>query len=219
MSIKDKIAEANKQGKRYVISDPSELVMTLPDGRSVIEIFTPGRYDEINMKTSRIIGTYRGEPAKILKPLKYVIRGGPKGGITNKGTLKANDEIFILGWPGFTDKDNCDLIVLHGDQELVAGPNTMEILGQRLVECKEGAYINLEEGVDYEYTGKAPLRADKTTESVVTVREIDYLDEIFCEGTLPAMTLVTLCTQFGETFLEREGIRIMDNPVEGVDYV
>jgi hypothetical protein len=32
MSLKDKIKEANKSGNVYIITDPTENVMTLPDG-------------------------------------------------------------------------------------------------------------------------------------------------------------------------------------------
>lgn len=220
MSILDKIKEAAKQGKRYIINEPSEMVTELADGRSVISLFMSGPYQDTNMKTSRYMGVQRSEPAVLLKPLKYIIRGGPKGGITSKGTLKPGDAIRIMGWPGFTDKKCCDLIVLHGDQDIdVKDKDAYENLMKRVVHCKEGTYVNLEEGVDYEYTGVAPLSAAKTKREVIAVRDIDYVDEMFCDGTLYAMTSLHLCTQFGETFLEYEGTRIMDDPVEGDDYI
>jgi hypothetical protein len=220
MSILDKIKEANAQGKVYITRDPSEFVEQLPDGRSVIVLFSTGKYQDTNLKTSRYIGVQRSEPAVLLKPLKYIIRGGPKGGITKKGTLKAGEAIRIMGWPGFTDKKCCDLIALHGDNEPdYKAQDAYDDLMKRVVSCKEGTYVNLEEGVDYEYTGVAPLSAAKTKREVIAVRDIDYVDEMFCDGTLYAMTSLHLCTQFGETFLEYEGTRIMDDPVEGDDYI
>lgn len=218
MSILEKIKAAQAQGKVYVIQDPSENVMTLPDGRTVLEIFTSGKYQDSNMKTSRYMGVERSEPAVLLKPLKYIIRGGPKGGITAKGTYPAGEAIRIMGWPGFTDKNNCDLIVLHGDQELERGDQGETVRG-RIVHCKEGTYVNLQEGVDYEYTGTAPISAAKTTVEVIAARDIEYVDEIGCDGTIYTMTSMLLCNQFGETFLECEGTRIMDDPIEGEDYI
>lgn len=219
MSIKDKIKAAKAQGKIYVIQDPMENVMELADGRKVLEIFTHGKYEDTNLKTSRYIGTGRSEPAVLLKPLKYIIRGGPKGGITARGTYQAGEAVRIMGWPGFTDKNACDLIVLLGDQELATGEGAREAIFSRIVHCKEGTYINLQEGVDYEYTGIAPISAEKTKVEAIAVRDIEYQDEIGCDGTIYAMTAIHLCTQFGETFLEHEGTRIMDDPVEGEDYI
>lgn len=218
MSLKERIKEANDRGEVYVLKDPAEAVVTLPDGRTVLEIFMSGKFEDTNMKTSRYIGVGRSEPAVLLKPLKYVTRG-PKGGIKKKGTFKAGEAVRIMGWPGFTDKEHCDLIVLHGDDELPKDETARDELHKRVIECSDGFYINLEEGVDYEYTGKAPMSAAKTSVDVITCREIEYLDEFFCEGSVDIMTSVQLCTQFGETFLEFEGTRIMDNPVEDVDYV
>lgn len=218
MSILEKIKAARAQGKVYVIQDPSENVMELPDGRTVIEIFTSGKYQDSNTKTSRYMGVERSEPAVLLKPLKYIIRGGPKGGVTSKGTLKVGDPIRIMGWPGFTDKNNCDLIVLHGDQELERGDQG-ETVRKRIIHCKEGTYVNLEEGVDYEYTGVAPISAAKTKVEALAARDIEYEDEIGCDGIIYTMTAIHLCTQFGETFLEHEGTRIMTDPVEGEDYI
>lgn len=215
MSIKDKIAEAKKRGEVYVLSDPADIVNQLPNGRSVIEIFSTGPYEEINTKTSRLIGPGRGQPAELLLPLKYVFRGGPKGGVTMKGTLKPGTGIFILGWPGFTDKDHCDLIVLHGDHEF----SPSDQIDNRAVRCKEGVYVNLEEGVDYKYTGIAPISATKTSNDIITMRDIDYVDDFGCEGVLPAMTSARLCDQFDETFIEFEGTRILLNPIEGEDYM
>jgi hypothetical protein len=219
MSLKEQIKEANKQGKVFVLKDPSDMVMTLPDGRTVMEIFTPGKYEDTNMLTSRYIGVSRSEPAKLLKPLKYVVRDGPKGGITRQGTLKAGEVVRIFGWPGFANKDHCDLIVLGGDAELPNSEDARDELRRRVIECKEGTYINLVEGVDYEYTGQAPMVATKTREEVITARDIDYTDQYFCNGTIPAMTTLLLCTQFGETFLEFEGNEVLTNPVEGEDYI
>lgn len=219
MSLKEAIKEANKQGKVYVIKDPSENVMTLPDGRTVLELFMSGKYEDCNMKTSRYIGVSRSEPARLLKPLKFVLREGPKGGITRRGTLKAGDTIRVMGWPGFSDKDHCDLVVLNSDAELPLDETAREEFRRRVIGCKEGVYINLQEGVDYEYTGPAPMVATKTREEVITARDIDYTDQFFCDGTVPAMTTVFLCTQFGETFLEFEGNEIILNPVEGEDYL
>lgn len=219
MSLKEKIKEANKQGNVYIIKDASENVMTLPDGRTVLELFMAGKYEDTNMKTSRYIGVSRSEPAVLLKPLKYVVRGGPKGGITKRGTLKAGDAVRIMGWPGFSDKEHCDLVVLHGDQELVNDDTARDEFNKRRIECQEGTYINLQEGVDYDYTGPAPMKATKTRTEVITARDIDYTDQYFCDGTVPAMTTVFLCTQFGESFLEFEGNEILTNPVEDVDYI
>lgn len=217
MSVLEKIKEAEAKGEVYVIKDPSELVSTLPDGRTVLEIFTHGKFEDTNMKTSRFIGVGRSESGVLLKPLKYVIRG-PKGGVKKKGTMKAGEAIRVMGWPGFTDKNNCDLIVLRGDEELPKDETAREVMRERIVHCLEGTYVNLEEGVDYEYTGVAPMSAAKTTENVITMRDIDYMDEFFCEATLPAMTTVQLCTQFKETFLEFEGTQILVDPVDGEDY-
>lgn len=219
MSVLDKIKEANKQGKVYRVSDPSELVEQLPDGRSVIVVLSQGKYEDSNMKTSRYMGPFRSEPAVLLKPLKYVVRGGPKGGITAKGTYPVGEAVRIMGWPGFTDKTCCDLITLLGDQDLPKGEGAREDLYSRIISCKEGTYVNLQEGVDFEYTGTAPISAAKTKVEAITVRDIDYVDEMFCDGTIYAMTSIHLCTQFGETFLEYEGTRILDNPVEGEDYI
>lgn len=219
MSILDKIKEAAKQGKRYIINEPSEMVTELADGRSVLTLFMSGPYQDTNMKTSRYIGTYRSEPAVLLKKLKYVVRGGPKGGVTKEGTFKPGTKVRLMGWPGFSDKDHCDLIVLSGDDELAKDDTAREELDRRVVQCKEGVYINLVEGVDYEYTGPAPMVATKTKVEVITARDIDYTDQYFCEGTVPAMTTVFLCTQFGGTFLEFEGNEILSDPVEDVDYI
>lgn len=218
MGIKEKIAEAEKNGTTYVVKDMSEFVTQLPDGRNVLEIFTNGPIQEINAKTSRIIGTYRGEAAALLKPLKYVLRDGPKGGVTGKGTYQAGEKIHIFGWPGFTDKSHCDLIVLLGEEDITPGEHAREEIERRAIQCKQGHYINLVEGVDYEYTSFM-VSSEKTTEMVVTCREIEYMDQHFCEGSVPAMTAVNLCTQYGETFLEFEGNEILTNPVEDVDYV
>lgn len=217
MGIKEKIAEAEKNGTTYVVKDMSEFVTTLPDGRNVLEIFTNGPVKEINAKTSRVIGVGRGEAAVLLKPLKYVLRDGPKGGMTKRGTYKAGEKINIFGWPGFTDKNHCDLIVLHGEDDIPPGENAREEIEKRAIQCKDGHYINLIEGVDYEYT-TFMVSSEKTTEMAVTCRDIDFMDQYYCEGTVPAMTAVSLCTQYGETFLEFEGNTILENPVEGVDY-
>lgn len=219
MSLKEKIKEAKKQGKMFVIKEPSDIVMDLPDGRTVLELLLAGQYEDTNMKTSRYIGVQRSEPAVLLKKLKYVIRGGPKGGVTKEGTLQVGAKVRIMGWPGWTDKDHCDLIVMRGDEELPHDETARDVFQNRVVECKEGTYINLVEGVDYEYTGTAPMKATKTREEVITAREIEYMDQYFCNGSVPPMTTVFLCTQFGESFLEFEGSEILTNPVEGEDYI
>lgn len=218
MSILDQIKAANKNGEVFIIKNPEDLVEQLPDGRSVLALLKEGPHRDSNMKTSRYMGVQRSEPAVLLKPLKYIVRG-PKGGVASKGTLKVGDAIRIMGWPGFTDKNNCDLLVLAGDEDLPRGDDAAEIFHKRLVQCKEGYYINLEEGVDYEYTGVAPISAAKTKVEVIAARDIEYVDEIGCDGIIYTMTAMLLCTQFGETFLECEGTRIMDNPVEGDDYI
>jgi hypothetical protein len=184
----------------------------------VLEIFISGKNEDTNMKTSRYIGTFRSEPAVLLRPLKYVVRGGPKGGVTKQGTFQAGEKVRIMGWPGFADKDHCDLIVLLGDNELSQDGDIRTELDFRVIHAKEGVYVNLVEGVDYDYTGTAPMKATKTKDEIITARDIDYNDQCFCEGTLPAMTSAFLCTQFGETFLEYDGIEILKNPVEGEDY-
>lgn len=210
--IKDEIKKHtnSKSKKQFSVENPSELIQTI-NGLNYLELFLIGPYSGTNRQTSRFIRVGNSEPARLLRDIKFVVRNGPKKGITQKGTLKAGEEITIAGWPGYQFKDECDLVPCIGTEEI---ENAIDPIVERRVEIKEGTLINLQEGIDFEYTGVQPLNPTKTRHPVTTLRDIDYMDQYGDEDTLPAMSKVNLCTQFGETFLEFGDAVVLDNPTE-----